>query len=94
MGPSLAPFSGPEASGHVRSLAVFITTTSGSRFSVYFITEKKLDLPKTLMLNERGGVEAEVTLLHLASDKFVMISGSAFGVRDSNWVHRHLPFPG
>jgi 4-methylaminobutanoate oxidase (formaldehyde-forming) len=45
----------------------------------------------TTMLNERGGVEAEVTLLHLASDKFVMISGSAFGVRDSNWVRRHLP---
>jgi len=43
------------------------------------------------MLNERGGVEAEVTLLHLAPEKFVMISGSAFGVRDSNWVRRHLP---
>jgi len=45
----------------------------------------------TMMLNERGGVEAEVTLLHLAPEKFVMISGSAFGVRDSNWVRRHLP---
>ena len=43
------------------------------------------------MLNERGGIEAEVTLLHLAPEKFVMISGSAFGVRDSNWVRRHLP---
>jgi 4-methylaminobutanoate oxidase (formaldehyde-forming) len=32
-----------------------------------------------------------VTLLHLAPEKFVMISGSAFGVRDSNWVRRHLP---
>lgn len=45
----------------------------------------------TTMLNDRGGVEAEVTLLHLAPEKFVMISGSAFGVRDSNWVRRHLP---
>src|SRR5262249_51772304 len=45
----------------------------------------------TTMLNERGGVEAEVTLLHLAPETFVMISGSAFGVRDSNWVRRHLP---
>ena len=43
------------------------------------------------MLNERGGVEAEVTLLHVAPDKFVMISGSAFGVRNSNWVRRQLP---
>ena len=45
----------------------------------------------TTMLNERGGIEAEVTLLHLAPEKFMMIIGSAFGVRDSNWVRRHLP---
>ena len=31
---SLVPSSGPEASGHTRSSAGFITTTSGSRFSV------------------------------------------------------------
>ncbi|MFN0217637.1 MAG: FAD-dependent oxidoreductase [Hyphomicrobium sp.] len=45
----------------------------------------------THMLNARGGVEAEVTLLHVGVEKFVMISGSAFGVRDSNWVRRQLP---
>ena len=32
---SLAPFSGPESSVHARSLADFITTTSGCRFSVH-----------------------------------------------------------
>ena len=45
----------------------------------------------TTMLNSKGGVEAEVTLLHLAPDRFLMISGSAFGVRDSNWVRRNIP---
>lgn len=45
----------------------------------------------TTMLNAKGGIEAEVTLLHLAPDRFLMISGSAFGVRDSNWVRRNLP---
>lgn len=45
----------------------------------------------TLMLNSKGGVEAEVTVLHVGVDKFAMISGSAFGVRDSNWVRRQLP---
>ncbi len=43
------------------------------------------------MLNSKGGVEAEVTLLHLGPDRFMMISGSAFGVRDSSWVRRNLP---
>jgi hypothetical protein len=32
---SLAPFSGPEALGHARSLADFITTTTGFRISVH-----------------------------------------------------------
>lgn len=45
----------------------------------------------TTMLNSKGGVEAEVTLLHLGLDSFMMISGSAFGVRDSSWVRRNLP---
>lgn len=45
----------------------------------------------TTLLNLKGGVEAEVTLLHLAPERFLMISGSAFGVRDSSWVRRHIP---
>jgi hypothetical protein len=32
---SLAPFSGPEPLGHTQSLADFITTTFGFRFSVH-----------------------------------------------------------
>jgi len=48
----------------------------------------------TTMLNPRGGIEAEVTLLHLAADRFMMISGSAFGVRDASWVRRNLPAGG
>lgn len=45
----------------------------------------------TTMLNAKGGVEAEVTLLHVAPQRFVMISGSAFGVRDTSWVRRNVP---
>ncbi|MGE3228316.1 MAG: FAD-dependent oxidoreductase [Hyphomicrobium sp.] len=48
----------------------------------------------TTLLNAKGGVEAEVTLLHLGPDRFLMISGSAFGVRDSSWVRRNLPADG
>lgn len=48
----------------------------------------------TTMLNAKGGIEAEVTLLHLGPDRFLMISGSAFGVRDSSWVRRILPAGG
>lgn len=48
----------------------------------------------TTMLNAKGGIEAEVTLLHLGPDRLMMISGSAFGVRDVSWVRRNLPAGG
>lgn len=29
--------------------------------------------------------------MHIGDDKFLLVTGSAFGVRDSAWVRRHLP---
>ena len=45
----------------------------------------------TQLCNERGGIEADVTFLHVDADRFLLITGSGFGVRDSAWVRRHLP---
>jgi 4-methylaminobutanoate oxidase (formaldehyde-forming) len=48
----------------------------------------------TQLCNERGGIEADVTILHLADDLLYVITGSGFGVRDSGWIARHLPNDG
>jgi glycine cleavage system aminomethyltransferase T/glycine/D-amino acid oxidase-like deaminating enzyme len=45
----------------------------------------------TQLCNEKGGIEADVTLVHDASDHFYLITGSAFGVHDAGWVRKHLP---
>jgi heterotetrameric sarcosine oxidase gamma subunit len=45
----------------------------------------------TQLCNEKGGIEADVTILHLAEDRLWLITGSGFGVRDSHWVARRLP---
>lgn len=45
----------------------------------------------TQMLNPQGGIEADVTFLHLGPDRYMMVTGSGFGIRDSNWLMRHLP---
>lgn len=45
----------------------------------------------TQMLNPKGGIEADVTFLHLGPDRYMMVTGSGFGIRDSNWLMRHLP---
>ncbi|MFN0263484.1 FAD-dependent oxidoreductase [Tepidamorphus sp. 3E244] len=45
----------------------------------------------TQLCNAKGGIEADVTLLHLADDLVWLVTGSGFGVRDSAWVRSQLP---
>lgn len=48
----------------------------------------------TQMCNDAGGVEADVTFIRLAVDRFYMVTGSGFGVHDSDWIKQHLPESG
>ncbi len=48
----------------------------------------------TQLLNERGGIESDVTITRLASDRFYFVTGSALGVRDRSTIERHLPADG
>ncbi|GGH37782.1 4-methylaminobutanoate oxidase (formaldehyde-forming) [Cribrihabitans marinus] len=48
----------------------------------------------TQLCNERGGIEADVTFVRLAENHFYMITGSGFGLHDSDWIRRHLPADG
>ena len=45
----------------------------------------------TQLCNARGGIEADITLVHDATDHFYLVTGSGFGQRDSGWVAKHLP---
>ena len=45
----------------------------------------------TQLCNERGGIEADVTITRLADDRFYFVTGSALGVRDRSTLERHLP---
>jgi glycine cleavage system aminomethyltransferase T/glycine/D-amino acid oxidase-like deaminating enzyme len=45
----------------------------------------------TQLCNDNGGIEADLTFIHVAPDRFMMVTGSGFGIRDSAWVRRHLP---
>jgi 4-methylaminobutanoate oxidase (formaldehyde-forming) len=48
----------------------------------------------TQLCNERGGIEADVTITRLAEDRFYFVTGSALGVRDRSTIERHLPGDG
>ncbi|MAY87899.1 MAG: sarcosine dehydrogenase [Pseudooceanicola sp.] len=44
--------------------------------------------------NETGGIEADVTVIRLSRDHFYLVTGSGFGVHDSDWIRRHMPSDG
>jgi len=45
----------------------------------------------TQLCNERGGIEADVTITRLAANHFYIVTGAGFGVHDSDWINRYLP---
>jgi len=48
----------------------------------------------TQLCNQRGGIEADLTFARLDEDRFYMVTGSAFGVRDMGWIRQHLASDG
>ncbi len=46
----------------------------------------------TALLNERGGFESDLTVIRLAAERFLIITGSAQTTRDMDWIGRHIEF--
>jgi 4-methylaminobutanoate oxidase (formaldehyde-forming) len=44
----------------------------------------------TSMLNEQGGIESDLTVMRLADDAFLMVTGTAQPTRDTDWIRRHM----
>jgi 4-methylaminobutanoate oxidase (formaldehyde-forming) len=92
----------------VRERVALIDMTSFSKYEVrgagalallQKLAANDLDRPVgtvvyTQLCNERGGIEADVTITRLAEDRFYFVTGSALGVRDRSTIERHLPADG
>jgi glycine cleavage system T protein len=48
----------------------------------------------TAMLNPRGGIECDFTITRLAADRFLIITGTAFGEHDRSWIRLNMPEDG
>ena len=46
------------------------------------------------MLNSRGGIECDFTVARLGEERFSIVTGTAFGNHDREWIRRHLPDDG
>ncbi len=44
----------------------------------------------TQMLNRRGGIECDFTVSRLAEERFGIVTGTAFGNHDREWMRRHV----
>jgi 4-methylaminobutanoate oxidase (formaldehyde-forming) len=48
----------------------------------------------TSMLNSRGGIETDLTVTRVAPDRYLLVTGTAFGQHDLGWLRKHLPADG
>jgi glycine cleavage system aminomethyltransferase T/glycine/D-amino acid oxidase-like deaminating enzyme len=44
----------------------------------------------TQMLNRRGGIECDFTITRLTEERFLIVTGTAFGNHDLGWIRKHL----
>ncbi|HEY1853978.1 MAG TPA: FAD-dependent oxidoreductase [Solirubrobacterales bacterium] len=52
------------------------------------------EITYTQMLNPRGGIECDFTVARLSEHRFQIVTGTAFGNHDREWMRRHLPAAG
>jgi 4-methylaminobutanoate oxidase (formaldehyde-forming) len=45
----------------------------------------------TQMLNARGGIECDLTIVRLAEDRYYIVTGTGFATHDFDWISRNIP---
>ncbi|HEU5416941.1 MAG TPA: FAD-dependent oxidoreductase, partial [Streptosporangiaceae bacterium] len=92
----------------VREAAGLIDLTSFAKYEIsgrgalallQRLAGAELDVPPgrivyTQLLNERAGIEADLTVTRLAGDRFYLVTGAGFGRHDIGFVQRHAPGDG
>ena len=88
-----------------REAAVLIDQTSFAKFvlkgpdaaaALNWICANDVDRPVgalvyTQMLNDRGGIECDLTVARVAEDEFYIVTGTGFATHDFDWISRNIP---
>ena len=45
----------------------------------------------TQMLNGRGGIECDLTVVRVAEDEYYIVTGTGYATHDFNWISRNIP---
>jgi 4-methylaminobutanoate oxidase (formaldehyde-forming) len=78
------------------SFAKFLVQGPDSENILQTVCSNDLAIPPgrvvyTPWLNERGGIEADVTVSRLVEDRFLVVAGAATAVRVLDWLRRTMP---
>jgi sarcosine dehydrogenase len=76
------------------SFTKFEVAGPGAFAALQRVAANDLDKPDgsvvyTQLCNERGGIEADLTIVRLSPDLFYVVTGSGFGMRDGGWLRQH-----
>ena len=88
-----------------REAAVIIDQTSFAKFSLKgpdavaalsWIAANDIDRPVgsliyTQMLNDRGGIECDLTCARIGDDEFYIVTGTGFATHDFDWIRHNIP---
>ncbi len=78
------------------SFAKFRVTGLDALDVLQLVSANNVDVPigkivYTQWLNERAGVEADLTVTRLAQDDFLVVTSPVARIRDLSWLRRHVP---
>lgn len=81
------------------SFSKFMVRGRGALALLQRVAGADIDMPigkiaYTQLLNERGGIEADVTITRLGQEQFYFVTGSGFGRHDVTFLLQHAPDDG
>ncbi|MEE9335038.1 MAG: FAD-dependent oxidoreductase [Granulosicoccaceae bacterium] len=78
------------------SFAKFILKGPDAEAALNWIAANRVDKPVgsiiyTQMLNDKGGIECDLTLVRTALDQYYIVTGTGFATHDFDWIARNIP---
>nr|WP_323777843.1 FAD-dependent oxidoreductase [Amylibacter sp.] len=78
------------------SFAKFILKGPDAEAALNWIAANRVDKPVgsiiyTQMLNDKGGIECDLTCVRIAQDEYYIVTGTGYATHDFDWIARNIP---
>lgn len=78
------------------SFAKFILQGPDAEAALQWIAANRVDKPVgsviyTQMLNDKGGIECDLTCIRTGHDTYYIVTGTGFATHDFDWIRRNIP---